>query len=106
VVGEGDRLEIRQVRPDLVMGNVAVVSKGLSQGDRLVVTDPSIAVPGMVVKPVEDNNLQAAIARAAQGLDDGPSEGEAGNGGNGPGNGSGKGAGKGSGKGAGGSKGE
>lgn len=69
VVGEGDRLESREVTTVFVMGSLAVVSAGLAAGDRLVVTDPSVAVPGMAVKPMEDKALKAALALAAKGGD-------------------------------------
>lgn len=67
VVGEGDRLEKRAVTVGYSIGEIAVVTGGLAPGDRLVVTDPAIAVPGMAVKPVEDSQVAAQVAAAAAG---------------------------------------
>ena len=44
-----------------------MVTDGLVEGDRLVVTDPAIAVPGMAVKAVEDKQVLAQITAAAGG---------------------------------------
>ncbi|WP_127903503.1 efflux RND transporter periplasmic adaptor subunit [Solirhodobacter olei] len=67
VVTADDRLEQRAVRPAYMIDGVAIIADGLKPGDRLVVTDPSIALPGMAVKPVEDKALKAEIAAAAKG---------------------------------------
>ena len=66
VSGEGT-LEKRKVETGFGIGEIAVVTAGLKPGDKLVVTDPTIAVPGMAVKPVEDEALKASIAAAALG---------------------------------------
>lgn len=71
LVGEGDRLEVRAVTPAYVINGIAIVSEGLSPGERIVVSDPSIAVPGMAVLPVEDDALKASVAAAARGGDAG-----------------------------------
>ncbi len=60
-------LEQRPVTVGYTVDGVAVVEKGLSAGDKLVVTDPAIAVPGMAVKPVEDKATAARVAAAASG---------------------------------------
>ncbi len=67
VVGTDNTLELRPVETAYVMDGAAIVADGLQPGDRLVVTDPSVAVPGMAVKPVEDKALRAQIAAAAKG---------------------------------------
>lgn len=67
VVEKGDTLAVREVQLAYAMDGVAVVAGGLKAGDRLVVTDPSVAVPGMAVKPIEDKALQAELAAAAKG---------------------------------------
>ena len=67
VVADGDTLKVRPVEVAYVMDGVAIVSKGLNAGDVLVVTDPTVAVPGMAVKPVEDKALKAEIATRAMG---------------------------------------
>ncbi|SFJ39840.1 efflux RND transporter periplasmic adaptor subunit [Celeribacter neptunius] len=67
VVSEEGTLQKRAVETSFVAGDVAVVSKGLKKGDKLVITDPSIAVPGMAVKPVEDEARKGEITAAALG---------------------------------------
>lgn len=65
VVGAEGTLERREVSVGYSIGDIAVVTEGLAEGDKLVVTDPAIAVPGMKVKPVEDKSVKAQIAAAA-----------------------------------------
>jgi hypothetical protein len=67
VVSAEGMLEKRAVETGFVLDDIAVVSKGLAPGDKLVVTDPTIAVPGMAAKPVEDTVRKAEIAAAALG---------------------------------------
>ena len=67
VVSADDRLERRDVTLGLVLEDVAMVADGLAAGDRLVVTDPAVAVPGMAVRPVEDLATAARIATGAAG---------------------------------------
>ncbi|MDD9732905.1 HlyD family efflux transporter periplasmic adaptor subunit [Mameliella sp. AT18] len=67
VVSAEGTLEKRAVTVGFAIGDIAVVSDGLAEGDKLVVTDPSIAVPGMAVKAVEDKQLLAQITAAAGG---------------------------------------
>lgn len=67
VVSAEGILEKRAVETGFVLDDIAVVSKGLAPGDKLVVTDPTIAVPGMAAKPVEDTVRKAEIAAAALG---------------------------------------
>lgn len=67
VVSASDTLELRTVATDYTVDGVAIVSSGLQAGERLVVTDPSVAVPGMSVKPVEDKALKARISAVASG---------------------------------------
>ena len=67
VVSAENTLERRPVETGFTSGDIAVVTRGLAAGDRLVVTDPSIAVPGMTVRPVEDEARKAEIAALAAG---------------------------------------
>ncbi|MGD9917409.1 MAG: efflux RND transporter periplasmic adaptor subunit [Paenirhodobacter sp.] len=67
VVSAEGTLEKRPVTTSFVSGDLAVVAKGLAAGDVLVITDPTIAVPGMAVKPVEDEARKAQIAAEALG---------------------------------------
>lgn len=69
VVNADGKLEPRSVRVDFSIDGIAIVGTGLTEGETLVVTDPAVAVPGMVVKPVQDTALQAQIARIAMGKD-------------------------------------
>ena len=67
VVSAEGTLENRKVVVGFTSDDIAVVTQGLSAGDVLVVTDPTIAVPGMAVKPVEDTALIASLTAAALG---------------------------------------
>lgn len=69
VVNSEDKLEKRDVQISYAIDTVAIVAKGLNEGDRLVVTDMDIAVPGKTVKPVEDKALKARLALIALGQD-------------------------------------
>jgi len=60
-------LERREVKVGYRVDGLAVITDGLVSGDKLVVTDPTVAVPGMKVKPREDKGLKAEIARLAKG---------------------------------------
>lgn len=66
VVKEGV-LEQRKVQIAYTIGDVAVLTEGLTPGDMLVITDPAIAVPGMAVKPIEDKAVLAQISATALG---------------------------------------
>ncbi|WP_339693704.1 HlyD family efflux transporter periplasmic adaptor subunit [Celeribacter baekdonensis] len=89
VVAAEGTLEKRKVVVGFTSDDIAVVTQGLSAGDVLVVTDPTIAVPGMAVKPIEDTALIASLAAAALGTPAGTPV---------PGSGGGAGAGSGMGK--------
>ena len=67
VVGADNTLEKRPVSIGFTMGDLAVVTSGLAAGDKLVVTDPTIAVPGMDVKPMEDAATLAQLVAEATG---------------------------------------
>ncbi|OWY06936.1 hypothetical protein B6V76_03940 [Thioclava sp. IC9] len=90
VVSEDGTLAKRAVKTSFVSGDLAVIAQGLKAGDQLVITDPSIAVPGMAVKATEDEARKAEIA--AEALGQTPSSPQPGSGGGGGGGGGGKGA--------------
>lgn len=90
VVSEDGTLAKRAVKTSFVSGDLAVIAQGLKAGDQLVITDPSIAVPGMAVKATEDEARKAEIA--AEALGQRPSSPQPGSGGGGGGVGGGKGA--------------
>ena len=77
VASADNTLEQRPVTVGYTVDGVAVVETGLSAGDKLVVTDPAIAVPGMSVKPVEDKTMAARVAAAASGGPGKPADGAA-----------------------------
>lgn len=53
VVGEGDRIEVREVELGPLDGGLRVVAKGLAPGDRVVVGGMQRAREGSVVRPVD-----------------------------------------------------
>jgi RND family efflux transporter MFP subunit len=67
VVTEEGTLERRKLVIGYTMGDLAVVTEGLAAGEQLVITSPTIAVPGMAVKPVEDAARMAALLAEATG---------------------------------------
>jgi multidrug efflux pump subunit AcrA (membrane-fusion protein) len=67
LVDERDRLERRPVTVAFEQHDLAVIGKGLSPGDRVIVDDPVPAVDGMVVSPRRDEALEQFMRRMAQG---------------------------------------
>ncbi|MBZ0161145.1 MAG: efflux RND transporter periplasmic adaptor subunit [Notoacmeibacter sp.] len=65
VVGADDRLAYRAIETGFIVDGIAVVSGGLEAGIKVVVTDMSLAVPGMAVRPLEDEVLKARLAADA-----------------------------------------
>lgn len=65
VVGADDRLAYRAIETGFIVDGIAVVSGGLEAGIKVVVTDMSLAVPGMAVRPLEDEVLKARLAAGA-----------------------------------------
>lgn len=63
----GNRLNIRPVSVSLYQDDFAVVEKGLSAGDRVVVSDLVPAVPGMLLKPEDDPDAVAGLKAQAAG---------------------------------------
>ncbi|MGH6294973.1 multidrug efflux RND transporter periplasmic adaptor subunit AcrA [Klebsiella pneumoniae] len=63
VVGEGDKVEVRQVTASQAIGDKWLVTDGLKSGDRVIVTGLQKIKPGVQVKAQEvasDDNQQAA----------------------------------------------
>lgn len=52
VVGAGDKVELRNIEVDRVVGNKVVVASGLRPGERVLVEGSQKAPPGAVVRPV------------------------------------------------------
>ncbi len=67
VVDTKSRLAIRPVTVAVSQDDFAVVEKGLAGGERVVVSDLVPAVPGMLLKPVDDTDAMAALKAQAAG---------------------------------------
>ncbi len=65
VANKNNRLEIRRVELSLKQDDIAVVSKGLSAGDKIVVSAVAPAVPGMLLKMSTDTRLEQLIENQA-----------------------------------------
>ncbi len=65
VVGKEDRLERRTVTVEFDQPDFAVISSGLSPGERVVLTDLVPAVPGTVLEPTLDGDAAEALAANA-----------------------------------------
>ena len=61
IAGPDDRLEIRPVKTRVLQDDKAVIESGLSEGDRVVVSDLNPAIPGMLLDPVEDKDLATSL---------------------------------------------
>ncbi|PHP68039.1 hypothetical protein CSC94_05075 [Zhengella mangrovi] len=72
VVTAQNTLAAKDIEPAFTIEDIAIVSDGLSAGDRIVVTDPAIVVPGMAVRPVEDDAVKAHVAAIAGGSEGRP----------------------------------
>ncbi|EPT9137692.1 TPA: multidrug efflux RND transporter periplasmic adaptor subunit AcrA [Klebsiella michiganensis] len=63
VVGEGDKVEVRQITATQAIGNKWLVTEGLKTGDRVIITGLQKVRPGVQVKAqevVSDDKQQAA----------------------------------------------
>lgn len=67
ILNKENRLRRRKVIVDTTQSEFAVIESGLAVGDRLVVSDPTPAVEGMLVAPVVDEALFALIKSQAAG---------------------------------------
>ena len=76
VVGADGMLEKRKLTLGFRTQDLAVVTTGLSAGDRLVITAPTVAVPGMRVSPIEDTARKAALIADATGQAQAPGAGQ------------------------------
>ena len=59
-----DRLAEVAVSAALVEDELAVIAAGLTAGDRVLVSEPSVSVPGMKLAPAEDTALAALLEAA------------------------------------------
>ena len=63
VVGEGDKVEVRQITATQAIGDKWLVTEGLKTGDRVIITGLQKVRPGVQVKAqevVSDDKQQAA----------------------------------------------
>lgn len=67
LVDEEDRLADKEVSVEMVMEDYAVINDGLSPGDQIVLTDLVPAILGMLLDPVENDELGAEIRRYSTG---------------------------------------
>lgn len=66
VAGKDNRLAIREVEVRLLQPDFAVIGSGLEAGERVVVSDLSPAIAGMLLEPVDDPEAAAALLRLAE----------------------------------------
>jgi RND family efflux transporter MFP subunit len=64
-VTDDNRLQLRTVKIDLLQPEYAVISSGLSQGDRIVVSDLLPAIDGMLLQPVDAPEVTKQLLTAA-----------------------------------------
>lgn len=66
---QDNRLVKREIAAEFTQDNYTVVASGLSAGERVIVSDPSPAIVGMLVEPIEDaetaDELRNAVANAS-----------------------------------------
>lgn len=67
LVDKENRLEIRPVDIEFVMGDIVVLKKGFKAGEKLVLTDLVPAIAGMLLNPVEDPDAETALMKQALG---------------------------------------
>ena len=72
VVGADNRLQARTVKLAFAQDDFWVVEDGVKAGERVVVSDPSPAMEGMLVAPVPDSQAAARLAQQAEGAEDRP----------------------------------
>lgn len=67
IQGPDNRLRISPVKIGLYQGDIASPTEGLSTGDRVIVSDLSPAIEGMLLAPVLDKELMERMASRAAG---------------------------------------
>ena len=65
VAGKDNRLEIREVEVGLIQGDFAVISTGLSAGEKIVVSDLTPAINNMLLSIETDLSLSGKIVKQA-----------------------------------------
>ena len=67
VLDQEERLERRSVEVEFVQSSLAVIRSGLSEGETLVVSDPTPAIDKQKVNPIPDSELLESIRAEAAG---------------------------------------
>jgi len=70
LINQENRLEVRPVTVKFAQGNIAAISGGLEAGERVVVSDISPALDGMLLIPTDDAALAARMLAEAKGEGD------------------------------------
>ncbi len=65
LVNSDNRLEMREVEVGMIQSELVVIDKGLTAGERLVVSDLIPAISGMLLKPTEDEAGRARLIQLA-----------------------------------------
>lgn len=66
VADDDNRLTLVAVQPYLIQNGIAVITRGLAPGQRVVVSHPSPAMAGMLLDVVEDTDLMARLLAEGQ----------------------------------------
>jgi len=67
IADDADRLAVRPVKIEFRQADFVVLSEGLEEGDRVIVSDPTPAIAGMKIAPVADPDLAERLAAQASG---------------------------------------
>ena len=67
IVGPENRLERRSVTVDYSQGNLVSLKKGITPGEKVIVTDIIPAIEGMLLAPQTDNDLLTSLIANATG---------------------------------------
>lgn len=67
VLDSDNRLRRRRVDVDFAQDNFVCLQSGIQSGERLVVSDPTPAIEGLLVEPIEDTDLLERLMEEASG---------------------------------------
>jgi len=65
IVDQAQRLKIRKIKTSLIQDNVAVITKGLEEGETLVVSKLIPAIEGMLLDTIEDKKALKRLKKTA-----------------------------------------
>lgn len=66
IAGDDNRLTLVPVTPFLVQDGIALITGGLEQGQRVVVSDVSPVIPGLLLNVTQDDTLMEQLATEGQ----------------------------------------